>query len=316
MYGVYSACDRGDYYSAGLNSFSVAVQAYQLRLIRSGWRDQVNKTGTATQTLERADMLLTGFYFACGFDLSIGEDFTDGAKRFGDGSALEQLKANPSDWTGAAATSYTDDVKQLQTLMSDMESADTQMASILSDQMDSLTKRRNIIDTARKVIDVSMPIALAYYANPVEGPEFSEFYQRSVFLTTTTTAIAELGVQLAQCKDNAARVDTQTRKYRDVQTRADALYARISTTALTSSSPLIRSVEGDQMPNDVWLWFAHGPVCGQTSLAAHAAEKARIAAGDAIGKVAVRLADNLKHAKLAYTTTDEHQKDILGQQMQ
>jgi Excreted virulence factor EspC, type VII ESX diderm len=69
-------------------------------------------------------------------------------------------------------------------------------------------------------------------------------------------------------------------------------------------------------PHHVTLWYSHGPICGQTNVAASTAEGARADAGAAIAQVATALAATLQAASGAYAATDEEQWDILGEQMQ
>ncbi|WAJ45418.1 type VII secretion target [Mycobacterium sp. Aquia_216] len=72
----------------------------------------------------------------------------------------------------------------------------------------------------------------------------------------------------------------------------------------------------DYFPHHVTLWYSHGPVCGWTNVAAARAESARAGAGGAIAHAATALAATLQAASAAYATTDEEQRDILGEQMQ
>jgi EspA/EspE family len=278
-YSIYSDLSRGNYWAAALDTLSLVPQGINLAITRNGLKDLLESAGETAVILERTGYCLTGLYYSAGLASDVGEDFTDGAKQFGDGSAALRQLMPTSQWTGTASTSYAEVVGQLQTLMDDMARADAQMANILRVEMDQLIMTRNIISTARKLIEVAIPTALALYFIPEVGPGLSQAFQISVAATALATALGALANQLVWCADNGSRVDSRKAEYEAVKNKADELYAKLKPASLvTGPSPGVRpsltrsgsgsggSVSGDATQSNGWRRSTSGTrSCGSVS---------------------------------------------------
>ncbi|WAJ45419.1 EspA/EspE family type VII secretion system effector [Mycobacterium sp. Aquia_216] len=226
-YSIYSDLASGNYWAAALDTLSLVPQGINLAMTHSGLNDLIKTLGTTTVILQRTGTCLQGLNFTVGLANDVGEDFTDGAEQFNNGSAAVRQLMPTSEWTGIASDSYAETVVQLQTLMGDMARVDAQMADVFRAEMDQLIITRNLIATARKLIEVAIPIAIALDFIPEIGPEISEAFQVSVAAIALSTAVGAIASQMLFSADNGAQVDTQKAEYEAVQKRADALYAKL-----------------------------------------------------------------------------------------
>jgi hypothetical protein len=241
-YSIYGKLSSGAYYEAALSTVSLIPQGINLAMMRTGVKDLLKSAGVATPILDYSDYVLTGLTYACGNSDDAGEAFTDGAKKYGDGSAALQQLMPKSEWTGAASTQYAEVVTQLRTLMGDIAKADTQMANILQAELDQLKLTRNVLGTASKIISLAIPIALALYSSPAGGPAKSKAFQIKIAASTLGVALAAVGVQVNLSFENGAKMDAHRATYEAAQKAADKLLSGSGRPKDTSGGPTIPAV--------------------------------------------------------------------------
>jgi len=260
-YTIYLQLSSGDYWGASLTVVGLIPQVIEIRNIRSGFAKTIEAAGAVTKILESTAYGLQGMDFCfgpagglgnlsagLGIDSDAGEVFTVGAKQFiAAGEQLHKLMPN-SQWVGAAATAYAEDVGELQQLMKDMAAADDEMAAVLQTEMDQLQLTHNLIGTASTAISVAIPAALALYTVPVTGPEMSQAFQIAVSFGATVTAIVATANQLNLCYYNGKKMDVEAERYSAAKNMADALYRSLITPATSASTPPAGSAGGSGGP--------------------------------------------------------------------
>lgn len=248
-YTIYLQLSSGDYWGASLTIVGLLPGIIEIRNIRSGFAKKIEAAGAVTKILEYTAYGLQGVDLCfgpatvlgnvsagLGIDSDMGEVFTVGATRFTEaGEKLRQLVPD-SQWTGAAAAAYAEDVRELQTLMNDMAAADSQMAAILEEETDQLQLTHNLFGSASTAISVAIPAALALYTVPVSGPEMSQALQIGVSFAATVTALAAMANQLNLSYHNGKKMDVESERYQAAKKMADALYASLNNPPTAESS--------------------------------------------------------------------------------
>lgn len=250
-YTIYLQLSSGNYWGASLAVLDTIPQIIEIYSIRSGFKQKVEAAGAVTKILEYTGFGLSGADLCfgpagalgnvsagLGLDSDEGEVFVAGAEQFVEGGEdLHTFMPDDSEWSGAAATAYAEDIRELQQIMNDMAAADEQIATVLEMEMGQLELTHNLIGTANTAVGLAIPAALALYIVPEIGPEMSKAFQIAVSFAATVTAIVAMANQLNLCYHNGKEMDADGERYRAAKNRADALYRKLDTPAPGVGTP-------------------------------------------------------------------------------
>ncbi|MEO3758103.1 type VII secretion target [Mycobacterium sp. B14F4] len=266
-----------------------------------------------------------------------GEAFATGAGDFRDQLELQQKLHPDSNWEGGSASAaYERRVKDQEDRLSVLSGADSDVALVISREVDQLNETRRILDNLHNWLAEYGTYTQTLGVIPVVGKGI----QMEAELLAVGMALKEAGSQMLDMQDdantNAADVRDADGRYQSV---ADGAVQQDSTgdfnapasagedlkisgptisalatgqenaaTGITDATLVVQGVGANVARTD-------GFICAVTSEAVTGAEGARNSAGTKTAGISTELAGKLRTAAQTYAATDAAEKAKLDQQM-
>ena len=266
-----------------------------------------------------------------------GEAFVTAAGDFRDQLELQQKLHPDSNWDGGSApAAYERRVKDQESRLSVLSDADSDVALVLSREVDQLNETRRILDNLHNWLAEYGTYTQTLGVIPVVGKGI----QMEAELLAVGMALKEAGNKMLDMQDDA---NTNAAEVRDAggryQTVADGAVQQDSTGDFNApasagedrkiSGPTISALATGQENAATGIKDAtltvqgvaanvartHGFICAVTSEALGTAETARSSAGTKTADISTELAGKLRSAAQSYEATDAAEKEELDRQM-